>query len=209
MTEDIKRCTKCGRTLALSAFNLDKRNKDGHRQPCQECEREYGRNHWAEKRSADPEATRQYQRDYWITIKTRVLDYYGNSCACCGSTDHLSIDHVNGDGAGHREELYGNHRHGSGWRFYMWLIRNEFPDGYQTLCRSCNRSKGKGDRCQLDHHTRGAAVHDHGPALSEDAFSPGADDCPFTLAELPCSCQDVHYACGFTDREHDHVDCPG
>lgn len=52
-------------------------------------------------------------------------------------------------------------------------------------------------------------MHDHGPALSQDAFSPEADDCPFILIELPCGCQDVHYACGYTDREHDHVDCPG
>lgn len=52
-------------------------------------------------------------------------------------------------------------------------------------------------------------MHDHGPAVSEDAFSPEADDCPSVLVELPCGCQDVHYACGYVDREHDHVDCPG
>ena len=52
-------------------------------------------------------------------------------------------------------------------------------------------------------------MHDHGPALSEDAFSPEEEACPFTLVELPCGCQDVHYACGYTDREHDYVACPG
>jgi hypothetical protein len=52
-------------------------------------------------------------------------------------------------------------------------------------------------------------MHDHGSALSGDAYSPEAEACPFTLAELPCGCQDVHYACGYTDREHDHVICPG
>ena len=52
-------------------------------------------------------------------------------------------------------------------------------------------------------------MHDHGPALSEDAPSPEADNCTFILAGLACGCQDVHYACGYVDREHDHVDCPG
>ena len=50
--------------------------------------------------------------------------------------------------------------------------------------------------------------HDHGP-VSEDAFSPEADACPFELVDLPCGCQDVHYACGYVDREHDHVACSG
>ena len=52
-------------------------------------------------------------------------------------------------------------------------------------------------------------MHDHGPALSPDAYSPEAAACPFTLVELACGCQDVHYACGYVDREHYYVDCPG
>ena len=52
-------------------------------------------------------------------------------------------------------------------------------------------------------------MHDHGPALSGDAYGPEADGCPSVLVELACGCQDVHYACGYVDREHDHVDCPG
>ena len=41
------------------------------------------------------------------------------------------------------------------------------------------------------------------------SYSPQADECPHTLADLPCGCQDVHYACGYVDREHDHVVCDG
>lgn len=48
-------------------------------------------------------------------------------------------------------------------------------------------------------------AHDHSVKLSEDQFA----DCPYELIELPCDCQDVHYACGFTDYEHDLVICPG
>lgn len=54
-----------------------------------------------------------------------------------------------------------------------------------------------------------SAKHDHGPRVSEDAFSPDADACPSTLENLLCGCQDVHYACGYIDREHDHVLCDG
>jgi len=32
-----------------------------------------------------------------------------------------------------------------------WLIKNGFPEGFQTLCRPCNGSKGDGDRCKLNH----------------------------------------------------------
>jgi hypothetical protein len=54
-----------------------------------------------------------------------------------------------------------------------------------------------------------AEHHDHGPKISDDAMSPAADSCPSTLTDLPCGCTDVHYACGYVDREHDHVACDG
>ncbi len=34
---------------------------------------------------------------------------------------------------------------------YRWLIRNGFPEGFQTLCMPCNSSKRDGDRCRLGH----------------------------------------------------------
>lgn len=52
-------------------------------------------------------------------------------------------------------------------------------------------------------------MHDHGPALSDDAMDSGADDCSSVLVDLPCGCQDVYYNCGYVDHEHDHVTCGG
>lgn len=43
-------------------------------------------------------------------------------------------------------------------------------------------------------------MHQHGDRFSE---------CSFWLVDLPCGCQDAHYACGYIDHEHDHVECPG
>ncbi len=69
-------------------------------------------------------------------LKSAVLLAYGSGCACCGLDDPeaLTIDHVDGGGNKHRREL----GIGSGWRFYQWLRKVEFPAGYQTLCYNCN-----------------------------------------------------------------------
>lgn len=72
-----------------------------------------------------------------LDIKSSVLTHYGNGkCACtkCGFSDirALSIDHIEGNGAEHRKIL----RRG-GLSFYKWLVQNEFPLGYQTLCMNC------------------------------------------------------------------------
>lgn len=100
------------------------------------------------------EANRQYRDD----VRTRVFDHYGRTCACCGVTENLTIDHVNGGGTQHRLESHG-HARVAGWVFYRWLIKNGFPDGFQVLCSPCNQSKWTGERCRLNHEDRAPAPH--------------------------------------------------
>jgi len=74
-----------------------------------------------------------------------IITHYSNNtmqCNCCGDKhiEFLSIDHINGGGNKHRKELFGYTC--SGDRFYSWLIRNNFPEGYQILCYNCNLSRG-------------------------------------------------------------------
>lgn len=88
---------------------------------------------------------------YRARCRDQVFAHYGRSCACCGATEDLTIDHVNGDGAAHRLELFGRDRHGTGWKFYRWLVDQGFPPGYQVMCKPCNSSKGDGPACRLDH----------------------------------------------------------
>jgi hypothetical protein len=88
-------------------------------------------------------------RRHYLRVKTAVFDHYGTTCACCGSSRSLAIDHVNGDGQEHRTGDYGISY--SSKAMYAWLIKNGFPEGFQTLCRPCNSSKGKGLRCRIDH----------------------------------------------------------
>jgi hypothetical protein len=91
-----------------------------------------------------------YERGRQFRERTRaaVFDHYGWTCACCGRTDHLTIDHINGGGADHRERLFGR-RHQGGVSFYRWLIKQDFPAGYQTLCQPCNMSKAGTEACRL------------------------------------------------------------
>jgi len=73
-----------------------------------------------------------------------VFSHYGTICVCCfdSTFELLTIDHINNDGNIHRKELNNE----GGEHFYRWLIRNNFPKGFQTLCWSCNVGKrlGKG-----------------------------------------------------------------
>jgi hypothetical protein len=101
-------------------------------------------------RKANPEKVAASKRRACAKLKARVFAHYGTACACCGATENLSIDHVNGDGGDHREELFGR-RNGGGEQVWRWLVKNGFPDGFQTLCIPCNQSKRTGERCRLDH----------------------------------------------------------
>ena len=63
--------------------------------------------------------------------------YGGYVCVCCGETQplFLSLDHVDGGGAGHRKLL------GGGNVVFADLRRKGFPSGFQVLCRNCNGGK--------------------------------------------------------------------
>lgn len=68
-------------------------------------------------------------------LKIKVLTHYGNgkcTCVICGFDDlrALSIDHIDGGGGEHRRKMgYST--------IYRWLVVNDYPEGYQTLCMNC------------------------------------------------------------------------
>lgn len=96
---------------------------------------------------------KQFEAEARIEIKVEVLTHYGKgrlACRMCGESRLacLSIDHINGRGISHRKSL---NRYG--YRFYIWLKRQGFPKGYQTLCMNCQFVKAILDRarsCQSD-----------------------------------------------------------
>ena len=74
----------------------------------------------------------------YLDYKRKVFDHYGNACAYCGSVEDLQLDHIAGDAC-----TDGTRTTPAGMNLYSHVIRNSYPVGYQTLCRRCNRAKGK------------------------------------------------------------------
>ena|SRR3990167_8228 len=67
-----------------------------------------------------------------------VFSKLGDACACCGETEplFLTVDHVNNDGHIQRKDHRNQYT-----RIYRWLIKNNFPKGFQLLCMNCNQGK--------------------------------------------------------------------
>jgi hypothetical protein len=81
-------------------------------------------------------------KDWRLKNRLTCLEHYGGTppqCACCAepTLQFLSIDHVNGGGSQHRKALFGG-----GGNIYAWLIKQNFPAGFQVLCHNCNLAKG-------------------------------------------------------------------
>ncbi len=110
-----------------------------------ESERQY--------RTVNQEKRREAGRRYHARLRDQVFDHYGRICACpgCGAAGRLTIDHIDGNGRVHREELFGRSRENGSRRLYRWLVSNGFPPGFQVLCAPCNSSKRHAPACRLDH----------------------------------------------------------
>lgn len=92
-----------------------------------------------QKRNA---TSRQWHRN----LRIAAIEHYGKTCACCGesSLEFLCIDHISGGGNRHRKQV------GCGRNFYSWLKKNNYPEGFRTLCHNCNQSLGYNGYCP--HH---------------------------------------------------------
>lgn len=94
----------------------------------------------------DPQRHRDVANKKSKELRRKVFEHYGLTCSCCGENEYefLTIDHINNDGAKHREEIFGKTwRSACGSRLYFWLIKNNFPEGFQTLCYNCNCARAK------------------------------------------------------------------
>jgi hypothetical protein len=87
-------------------------------------------------------------KKYRELTKIKVLNRYGIQCKCCGISNKsiLNIDHIYNNGSKHRRLI------GSSHKFYMWLVKNNYPDGYQTLCFNCNYGKYINSVCPHQAH---------------------------------------------------------
>lgn len=113
------------------------------------------RKHWGNNRAEkNKEALLRYYKNHariraqhkgrWERIKDEAFKKYGGyKCNCCGEMEKLflTLDHINGGGTKHRKETKG----GGQW-VYRWILKNDFPPGFQVLCMNCNFGKGQNFR---------------------------------------------------------------
>ncbi len=143
----IKKCVICGKEFQVitnkkccsedcTKLRLKEKYKQRrfkYRKNMRKAANKYRKNH--------PEY-KEYNRIRNRKIKLEVLTHYGGNppkCACCGEIiyEFLTIDHINNDGREHRKQI----KMVGGTKFYRWLKRNNFPEGFQVLCFNCNCGK--------------------------------------------------------------------
>lgn len=149
-----KKCNHCKEIKSIKEFGILGVSSDGYARRCFVCSKEahkiwYYKNHSHNKEVSrlarnkrywnNPDKHRKVARDSRRALRLLVLEQYGDACACCGETEEtfLTIDHINGDGNRHREEV-GN----TSTAVYRVIRQEGYPtDKYQILCFNCNRSK--------------------------------------------------------------------
>ena len=151
-----KKCSKCGLVKPRSEFHKSSKLKSGLMSWCKQCRhKKYLENHLENLRRArnnrmTKEEKREYYRKnrvrcskyhkkYYLKTKMMVFTHYGDNppkCACCGETiiQFLTVDHIHGDGNKHRRRTGMK----NSLAIYLWLIKNNFPEGFQILCYNCN-----------------------------------------------------------------------
>lgn len=132
---DTANCPKCQQDKSLDLFSRDGNWHNGRFLWCKPCAKQYAREQYRKHAVTYLKRKRAYHK----AVKEQVFTAYGKSCQCCGETTELflDIDHMDNNGAVHRKQY--NLR--AGTQFYMWLIKNNFPANFQTLCCNCNRGK--------------------------------------------------------------------
>ena len=75
-----------------------------------------------------------------IKKKIKVMEHYSGKppkCQICKETEiqFLSFDHIEG------RKSIGHKRGFNGEKLAIWLIKNNFPKGFQILCMNCNCAK--------------------------------------------------------------------
>ena len=113
-----------------------------HSSYCKPCAVEIQRK-WREN---NREKSRQNAIEYYRKVKRIIFEHYGGTspkCACCEEKHYefLSLDHVKNDGASHRRKI------GVGLYVYRWIIKMNFPKGFQILCFNCNCAKSYSGQC--------------------------------------------------------------
>lgn len=120
ITEKGRVCPRCMKLKVWNDFYKNKLAKTGHQAYCKDCSSEIC-------------------KEQTISLRKKIFDHYGGICFCCGEDEFLflQLDHVNNDGAQHRKEIGSK----GGNSYYLWIKKNNYPEGYQASCANCNTGK--------------------------------------------------------------------
>ena len=103
---------------------------------------------------ADREKTRlECRLNVLQTYSKRLSNNDIPCCNCCNLNSHLdflAIDHIAGKKQMDSEpELiklgYSSKLDGNG--LVNWIVRNDYPEGFQIICHNCNAAKGYYGKC--------------------------------------------------------------
>lgn len=150
MSNPGKACKVCGQIKELEEFHRDSALADGRRHVCKDC----AKARTASYRVTNAEQVRAYDYDYkrdpevmarnraqlkrlHAADRAAAFQHYGERCTVCESTEDLQIAQFNDDG---QERLCTDYEART---IYRWLRKHGYPDGFQTLCRGCNRAKAR------------------------------------------------------------------
>lgn len=124
-------CKVCNRRRNRAKYNKDKVKISKNNQ-----------SRWNKLTDVQKEEKLKKRREYGQKRRMIVLEHYGSKCTCCGESEikFLEVDHINNNGAQHRKEL-------GSYKIINWLIKNNFPEGFQLLCSNCNMAKGRYGQC--------------------------------------------------------------
>lgn len=166
-------CKQCDRLLPTSNFrkvcggkktlvNGDVRRHEYRDSVCRRCRRENnllegkcncGRPLLPGKKSCENclETGRRAAVERVKLDRSAAIAHYGKDCAYCGEDlfIFLTIDHINNDGAKHRQHVRRNSKIQTGFNIGAWLRRNKYPEGFQVLCVNCNHAKSRVGEEQL------------------------------------------------------------
>ena len=201
-----KICSKCKKDLPIEMFTVHRKTKDGLYSQCKECKRlsdkKYCNNnkhklklkshqYYLKNKEVITDKIKVYIKNNldkhraWGTkaknkLKYEVFSHYcqSQSPKCyCGESDLslLTIDHIKGKGNKHRKKLGMN---GGGYNFYRWLIKNDYPEGFQVLCFN-HQFKKKHQECRVKDPTKiQKRLKNNHMSLKKTCFSHYGSSCP-------------------------------
>lgn len=143
-----RRCSLCNTYQDLEKhFYKDKTRKYGRAGICKTCTSTKRNKHryQAKVRGDNRESRKRSSKKY----RDLVLKVLGAVCICCGDdfAEYLEIDHINGGGKKHREQLKGSQG------VYRELLRDPRSADVQILCANCHRYKTRNNKLCRDRHT--------------------------------------------------------